>query len=293
MDAAIRNDYLTARIAEVGAELKSLNELATGVEYIWKGDPAYWTGSAPILFPIVGGLKGGEYRLAGRTYSMPQHGVVRKKPWALAASDDATATFRTESDDATRESYPFEFTLDASFALEGRSLVVRYEVTNKGKDVMYFSIGSHPAFSLPFAGGYIENYYLHFSESEDLERYFFDDGMHLNETEPVLDNSRQIYLTRTLFDRGPIILKHPASKDVTIMNSRNPRRLRVSTDGMPFLGIWSKPGAPFVCIEPWHGIPDNVDTDQEFTTKEGIMTLAAGATYTTGYRVDIMNGPDI
>ena len=101
---------------------------------------------------------------------MPQHGVVRKKPWALAASDDATATFRTESDDATRESYPFEFTLDARFALEGRSLLVRYEVTNKGKDVMYFSIGSHPAFSLPFAGGYIENYYLHFSEPEDLFR---------------------------------------------------------------------------------------------------------------------------
>jgi galactose mutarotase-like enzyme len=293
MDAEIRNDRLSARVAETGSELKGLTDLSTGTEHIWKGDPAWWSGSAPVLFPIVGGLKDGRYRLGGATYEMPQHGLVRKKPWSLVSSGGAEAVFETRSDDATRPAYPFEFVLRAGFRLEGRGLDVRYEVTNAGGGVMYFSIGSHPALNVPFAGGSLENYYLHFSESEDLPRYFFADGMHLNETEPVFDNSRQIFLTRTLFDRGAIILKGPRSKSVTIMRAMGPRRVRVSTDGMPFLGIWSKPGAPFVCVEPWHGIPDNVDTDQDFTTKEGIMTLAAGATYTTGYRIDIMDGPEV
>jgi len=293
MDVTLTNAYMSARIAEVGAEVKSLTEHPGGTEYIWGGDAAYWTGSAPILFPIVGGLKGGQYHLAGATYSMPQHGFVRKKPWTLVDSGLESATFQTTSDETTRGMYPFEFVLRARFALGDRGLQVRYEVVNSGTDVMYFSIGSHPAFNVPFAGGHLENYYYHFSESENLQRYFFSEGMHLNETEPVFNNSRQIFLTQTLFDRGPIILKHPASKDVCLMSSRTGKRIRLATEGMDFLGLWSKPGAPFACIEPWHGIGDNVDTDQEFTTKEGIMTLAGGATYTTGYRIDIMDAPDI
>lgn len=293
MSVTLANSCVTATISEVGAEIKRLKELATGTEYIWQGDAAYWTGSAPILFPIVGGLKGGKYHLGGATYYMPQHGFVRKKPWSEAGSDGTTAAFRTESDDATRSMYPFEFVLTARFRVEGKGLVVQYEVVNSGEDVMYFSIGSHPAFNVPFAGGHLENYYYHFSESEKLQRYFFQDGMHLNETEEIFNNSRQIFLTPTIFDRGPIILKHPVSKDVYLMNSRNAKRIRLATDGMAFLGLWSKPNAPLACIEPWYGIPDNIDTDQEFTTKEGIMTLEGGGTYTTSYRIDIMDGPEI
>ena len=293
MSVTLANNFLTASISDTGAEIKSLREVATGVEYIWQGDPAWWAGSAPVLFPIVGGLKGGAYRLDGLTYEMPQHGFVRKKPWLLARFDETSATFRTESEDATRAMYPFEFVLCAHFRLDGKSLQVEYEVVNKDKKVMYFSIGSHPAFNVPFAGGHLENYYFHFSQPEKLQRYFFSDGMHLKETEEVFDNCRQIFLTPTVFKRGPIILKQPVSRDVYIVNSRNPKRIRLATGGMPFLGLWSKPGAPFACIEPWHGIPDPVDTDQEFTTKEGIMTLQAGGTYRTGYRVDIMDGPEI
>jgi len=290
MSVTISNATLSAGIADVGAELKSLREHSTGKEYIWQSDPAYWTGAAPILFPIIGGLRNGEYHFGGKTYSMPSHGIVRKKEWSLAASDAACATYETVSSDETRKMYPFDFVLRAHFSLEGSSLSVRYEVRNTGSGKMYFSIGSHPAINLPFAGGYPEHYYFHFSRPENMERYFFKDGMHLNETEPIFDNSRQIFVTRTMFDRGPIIFKHPASESVTIMNSRNTRRVRVRTAGVPFLALWAPPGAPFACIEPWHGIMDNVDTDGEFTTKEGIMALDGGATYTTGYWIDILDG---
>lgn len=273
----------------MGAELKGLKELDSGIEYIWQSDPAWWGGAAPILFPIIGGLKNGSYTFGGKTYAMPGHGIVRKKAWAICRTSADSATFQTESDGETRELYPFDFNLKVHYELKGKSLSVRYEVANTGNATMYFSIGSHPAFNIPFAGGYMENYYFHFSQAEKLERYFFSKGMHLNETEPVFDNSRQIFLNKRLFDRGPIIFKKPASKAVTIMNSRNPKRIRVSTEGVPYLALWAPPGAPFACIEPWFGVPDNIDTDGEFTTKEGILSLDAKGTFNTTYCIEIEN----
>ena len=321
MSVTICNERLSARIAAMGAELKSLRDNATGREYIWQSDPAYWTGAAPILFPIIGGLKNNEYRFEGRTYSMPSHGIVRKKEWEktgktgdaplfrVAASPSDTPapesrnrgaspvspvfpvfSYQTASNAETREMYPFDFNLKVTYALADCSLAVRYDVTNTGTGRMWFSIGSHPAINVPFAGGYLEHYYFHFSAPENMERYFFSGGCHLNETAPAFDNSRQIFLTRTLFDRGPLIFKNPASKCVTIMNSRNARRVRIRTEGVPFIALWASPGAPFACVEPWHGIPDPIDTDGELTTKEGIMGLDGGATYTTGYAIDILDG---
>ncbi|MCP4378202.1 MAG: aldose 1-epimerase family protein [bacterium] len=293
MSVTISNAKLSAKIVETGAELKSLSEYLTATEYIWQSDPAWWTGAAPILFPIIGGLKDGKYHYRGNTYSMPGHGIVRKAEWSLVASDTTSATFETLSTDETRKQYPFDFALRVIYTLEDSSLAVRYEVRNTGSDEMFFSIGSHPAVNVPFAGGYPEHYYFHFNQSEKIERYFFKDGVHLNETEPIFDNGRQIFVTKTLFDRGPIIFKNPASQSVTIMNSRNTKRVRVRTEGVPYLALWAPPGAPFACIEPWHGVMDNIDTDGEFTTKEGIMSLAAGGTFKTGYWIDILDGGGI
>ncbi|MDP7287612.1 MAG: aldose 1-epimerase family protein [Phycisphaerae bacterium] len=293
MSVTISNGKLSATVAPTGAELKSLVEDSSGVEYVWQSDPAHWTGAAPILFPIIGGLRNGEYSYRGKTYSMPGHGIVRKVEWKPVASDATSVSFETVSSDETKKQYPFDFNLRATFTLEDKSLAVRYDVKNTGSDVMFFSIGSHPAINVPFAGGYPQHYYFHFSRPENMERYFFKGGVHLNETEPIFDNSRQISITPTLFDRGPIIFKNPASESVTIMNSRNTKRVRVRTQGVPFLALWAPPGAPFACIEPWHGVMDNVDCDGEFSTKEGIMSLAAGGSYTTGYWIDILDGGGI
>lgn len=284
----LQNRFLTAAIAQKAAEIKSLKDRAAGIEYIWRADPAYWGGSAPVLFPIIGGLKNNAYFFENKTYSLPSHGFARAREWAVHKSCEQSVTFRLVSDDATRENYPFDFILDARFTLLETGLRIEYEVTNTGRSKMYFSIGSHPAFNVPFAGGQIENYYIHFSEPENLQRYFFKDGMHLNETEPIFDNSRQISLTRQIFDRGPIILKNPASTDFAIRNSRNSKQIRVSTGGVPYLAFWSKPGAPFVCIEPWYGVPDNIDTDQQLTAKEGIMGLERGCVFKTAWSIDII-----
>ena len=288
MSAYLSNACLNVRIDEMGAEIKSIQERSTGIEYIWQGDPTWWSGSAPILFPIVGGLRNGTYRFQGKTYTMPSHGIVRKKNWSLLSTAPSQATFQTESSDETKVMYPFDFVLKAHYALVENSLLVTYEVANTGTGTLYFSIGSHPAFNLPFAGGHLEHYYYHFSKSESIERHFFGNGMCLNETAPVFDNSRQIFLTRELFERGAVILKHPASREFALRNSRNGKQVKVSTQGVPYLGLWGPVGGPFACIEPWLGVPDPEDTDGELTTKEGIMPLDGGCTFTTEYRIEII-----
>lgn len=284
----LSNGVLSAQVAGLGAELKSVKELSTGIEYLWQANPAWWSGSAPILFPIIGGLKKGTYTYKGQTYAMAAHGIVRKKEWALVSSTATSAVFQTGSSEESRKSYPFDFTLRCHVGLEGNRLAVRYEVVNTGGDKMYFSIGSHPAFNIPFAGGDLENYYYHFSEPESIERHFFADGLHLNKTAPVFDNSREIFLTRHLFDKLAIILKHPASKTVALRNSRNSKQVRVITEGMPYLGLWAPSGAPFACIEPWYGVPDNENAEGDLTTKEGIIPLESKGVFNTTYKIEII-----
>lgn len=290
---SLGNGYWNARIAETGAELKSLSNAATGQEHIWHGDPAWWNGSAPLLFPVIGGLKGGEYRHEGRAYKLPSHGFARVSEFSVIRSDAETATLRLASSEATRENFPFDFDLTVSFALTRGGIDLRYAVRNTGRDRMLFSIGSHPAFAVPFAGGALENYYVLFELEEDLERWFFKDGVIVaGKTAEIMENSRVINLTRRCFDDGIMIFKNPRSREFAIVNSRNSRAVRVVTEGVPYLGLWSKPGAPFVCIEPWHGIPDMSDASGELAEKEGIISLPPAEEFETGYRVEITTERD-
>ena len=286
----IGNGTWGAKISEAGAELKSLTDLSTGPEYMWQADPAWWAGTAPVLFPVIGGLKDGSYSFQGRQYKLPSHGFARGCEFSLSRTGADSAELTLSSSPKTRENYPFDFALKVSFALERAGLVVRYEVTNTGTGRMLFSIGSHPAFNLPFAGGALENYYVLFEKEEELVRWFFKDGMvEAGRTEEVFENARVINIGRTTFDQGIMIFKHPASREFTIANSRNSRAIKVVTEGVPYLGIWSKPGgAPFLCIEPWHGIPDMSDTSGNLAEKEGIMTLEPRGVFATGYRVEIL-----
>jgi galactose mutarotase-like enzyme len=286
----IRNALWGARISETGAELKSLAALPSGQEYIWNGDPAWWNGSAPVLFPVIGGLKAGEYSHEGKTYKLPSHGFARASEFTVSGKSEDHAELTLASSPKTREVYPFDFRLTVSFQLEHSGISVRYEVANTGAGRMYFSIGSHPAFVVPFAGGVLENYYVLFEREENLERWFFKDGVIVaGKTEEVFENNRVISLSRTAFDQGIMIFKHPASREFAIVNSRNPHAVKVVTEGVPYVGVWSKPGrAPFLCVEPWHGIPDMSDASGHLAEKEGILSLEPRAAFSTGYRVEIV-----
>jgi galactose mutarotase-like enzyme len=290
MNAVIRNDSYSATISSLGAELKSLKDANTGREYMWQADPAWWKGSAPVLFPIVGGLRNGKYRYEGVEYELPQHGFARTSEFQQTAALGDAAEFELKSSADTMAKYPFEFRLRVRFALERCGLAVRYSVTNAGTRPMYFSIGSHPAFNIPIESGSLESHYILFEQSEDAQRYFFKDGTYIaGKTAEVFDNSRVISLSRSLFDQGPIILKGLQSSEFTIMCSKGKKSVKVATEGAPpFLAIWSKPNAPFLCIEPWEGIPDSSEATGELAEKEGILSLEAGKVYETGYRIEVV-----
>jgi galactose mutarotase-like enzyme len=286
---SLGNGYWNARVSEKGAELKSLYCAETGFEHAWNGDPAWWNGSAPVLFPVIGGLKGGEYRYGGKTYKLPSHGFARTSDFEVLRADADRAELRLASSAATREAYPFDFELLVSFSLTRSGIDVGYRVRNAGGADMLFSIGSHPAFVVPFAGGTLENYYILFDSAEELERWFFKDGVvEAGRTGEALENSRVINLTRRCFDEGIMIFKAPRSRVFAIANGRNSRTVKVITEGVPYFGVWSKPGgAPFVCVEPWHGLPDMSDASGELAEKEGILKLPPSGEFRTGYRVEI------
>jgi galactose mutarotase-like enzyme len=290
MNATIENGLYAASVSSLGAELKSLRDKALGREYLWQADPAWWKGTAPVLFPIVGGLKGGKYRFGGSEYELPQHGFARTSEFTVVANSRESVEFEFRSGPETRAKYPFDFRLRVGFALERNGISVRYAVTNEGNGPMRFSIGSHPAINVPFDGGKFENHYIVFEREERPERYFFKDGLVVaGKTADVFENSKVISLTRNLFDDGPVILKGIESSSFAITNGMTGKSVIVAADGVPpYLGIWSKPnGAPFVCIEPWHGLPDSTDATGELTEKEGILALEPRAEFTTGYRIEI------
>jgi galactose mutarotase-like enzyme len=288
MNVVIRNDFYSATISSLGAELKSLKDANTGREHMWQADPAWWKGSAPLLFPIVGGLRNGKYRHEGAEYELPQHGFARTSEFRQISALGDSAEFELSSSADTMTRYPFEFRLRAGFALERSGIAIRYEVANVGKGPMLFSIGSHPAFNLPIESGSLESHYILFERSENAERYFFKDGTYIaGKTAPIFDTSRVISLSRSLFDQGPIIIKAPQSSEFSIMCSKGRKSVKVATKGPPpFLALWSKPNAPFLCIEPWEGIPDSSEASGELRDKEGILSLEAGRTYETGYRIE-------
>jgi galactose mutarotase-like enzyme len=288
MSIVLRNGIFAAKISEKGAELKSLASLVTGQEYIWHGDPAWWTGSAPVLFPIVGSLKGGTYTWQGKQYALPNHGFARGSDFTVASEAGASAELVLQSTAVTRENYPFDFSLRVRFALTDTGIDVRYTVVNTGRDRMYFSLGSHPAFVVPFAGGTLENYYVLFDREESAPRWFLADNLLVpDRTAEALENGKIISLSRALFDQGALVFKHPRSQRFSLRSSLSPRAVTVVTEGAPFLGIWAKPGAPFVCIEPWHGVTDSMTANGSLPEKEGIQYLDAGGTFSTGYAVEI------
>jgi galactose mutarotase-like enzyme len=282
----LKNDSFSASIFEKGAELASL--AAGGRQYVWQGDPAWWSGRAPVLFPVVGTLKDGAYTHDGKRYTLPGHGFARLNDFAVTRREETSADFKLVSNTRTRESYPFDFALTVSFRLKSDGLAVMYKVENAGSARMLFSLGSHPGFNLPFAGGTMDDYYVQFNKPEKDERFFIIpkggliDPAH---TEKVFGAGNTIRLSKTIFERGALVFKHPKSTSFSLRNDLDSHSLTVFTEGAPYLGLWAAAGAPYVCIEPWHGVNDSTDASGVLSEKEGILPLEPGKAFETGYRI--------
>jgi len=268
---------LTVKVDPLGAQLSALQDRA-GRDLLWGGDPSVWAGRAPLLFPIVGALSGGRYRLGSATYALPRHGFARVKRFDIVDTSPTAATLRLNADATTLQVYPFQFELDVRFALDGPTLSITTNVRNLGDGDMPASIGYHPGFCWPLPFGRPRSsFFIEFAVDEpDPVRRLNAAGLLTAARHPTPVSHRRLTLEDALFQDDVIIFDQIRSRHVTYGADEGPR-IRVSYPDAPYLGIWTKPQAPFICIEPWHGVADPEGFTGDFRTKPGVFTVAPGA----------------
>lgn len=284
----IENDFLKANINFKGAELSSLKNKKTKVEYIWQADPIHWARHAPILFPVVGRLRDDRYILNDQTFFMSQHGFARDLEFELSSNTPTSALLLLNADMSTRITYPFKFELYLDYLLEGNELKIGYAVHNKSKEIMYFSLGAHPGFNCPLLPGEMRSdYHLEFEKKENAAIHLLENGLRRGEKKTLLKNEDKIPITDNLFDKDALIFHQLKSEYVSICKA-DKKIVTVNFKGFPWLGIWSKQAeSPFICIEPWYGVADSIDHNKHLEQKEGIIQLNAGEDWNASYRIII------
>lgn len=272
----ITNGILTAAINPLGAELSSLKD-ADGRELMTDADPRFWTGRAPILFPVVGQPSGEVIRVDGRTYPMKKHGFARRKTFEVVEKTEESATFRLTGDAGTRARYPFAFALDVAFGLENATLTMRVTIANIGDVPLPASFGFHPAFAwpLPFGRDRADHRIVFATEEPGALRTIAADGTIAAGTRPSPLEGRTLALRDALFETDALVWDHVRSDRVTYGASDGPQ-LEIAFPDTPMLGVWTKPGAHYVCVEPWHGIADPEGYAGEFRDKPGVFEIAPG-----------------
>ena len=279
----LSNNVISAQINTLGAELCSLKN-TENIDFIWEGDPAYWGKHSPVLFPIVGTLKNNTYTHNNEEYILTRHGFARDIEFKLVDKTKSTATFSIQSNSATLANYPFQFELQIQYTLVHATLEIAYTVINKDTTAIPFSIGAHPAFALP---GNFENYSLEFEKEEPLEYTLLENDLVSIQTETIATNSNSVNLTYKLFERDALIFKKMQSNSLTIHDKEKPL-LKVHFENFPNLGIWTKVGAPFICIEPWFGYSDTTESNGNLFEKEGIVILNSEDTFQTNFSIEIL-----
>ncbi|HEX9512707.1 MAG TPA: aldose 1-epimerase family protein [Puia sp.] len=274
---SIENRHLKINIHPKGAELQSIYHKDHKLEYMWNGDPAFWGKHSPLLFPIVGTLKEDTYTYQDKTYSLPRHGFARELEFEVEEQGPDAITLLLRSSAATKANYPFDFELRVTYQLAPQGLATTYSVRNvSDKDPLYFSIGGHPAFKVPLvAGTAYPDYFLEFEHKETSPRWpITKEGLIEKPPKPLLRSSRLLPLSKELFQDDAVVFKNLSSTTIALKSEKTERGLLFDFADFPYLGIWAAKNADFVCIEPWCGIADSIDSNQQLTDKEGINKLA-------------------
>ena len=290
----IGNGRVRARVDSEGAQLRSLS--LDGREYLWQGDARWWSGQAPVLFPIVGTIRDGRATSAGGPVELGRHGLARRLPHGLVSADATCVRYELRSDEGTRAAFPFDFALRMSYAVAGETGVEqRFEVENTGAVPLPFCLGGHPAFNVPAEGTdeAFEDYELRFSRPWTYESPSLDHDTGLldfDRTWPVLHDADRLPLTHEPFKaHDTIVFRDVPDRVVTLVGTRSGRGVRLSFGGFDFLGVWSEMhDAPFVAVEPWTGCATALDEDDALEHKRGCRVLAPGERASYAYVMELL-----
>ncbi|MBQ8343652.1 MAG: aldose 1-epimerase family protein [Clostridia bacterium] len=289
----IKNEFMQVGIDKLGAEIVSMITFGEDIEkeYIWQGDEKYWLGHAPIMFPICGRLYEGKYTYMGKTYEMPNHGIARASLFRVTAAKSDELTLTLESNDATREKYPFEFRFDVTFKLVEKTLEVIYSVKNVDDKELIFTLGGHPAFNVPLnPETNFEDYYVEFDKECDAMRVDFSPTCFCTKKDKLFMDGgvKRIDLKHELFDDDAIFL-YNTDKKITLKSDLTPDSVTLTFDNMKYIGLWHAPktDAPYICIEPWCGIPANEGVIDDLETKEEMIHLPSGFSFSNSYKIEL------
>jgi galactose mutarotase-like enzyme len=285
----LENEHLKVIIKPLGAEIISLYNKASKIEHIWQAEPDVWGWHAPNLFPVVGGCINDQVLIDGNTYPMNRHGFARHSDFILSESTDTQAKFSLINNAKLQDTFPYKCTFQVLYELSGQQLRVTFKVINDDHQTIYFSVGAHPAFNLPFTeAGKLEDYYLEFEEVEPLRSHLLSSaGFFTGEVENVPTESNKLYITEQLFSKDALVFKDLKSRKVALKSKNHSHSIVMYYPNFPYLGLWAKPGAPFLCIEPWIGCADTAGKTVEFSEKEGTHSLEKGHVFEADFIIGI------
>ena len=291
MICSIKNDLLKVGISTLGAEIVSIVKNETEKEYIWQGDEKYWMGHAPVMFPICGRLFEGKYTYKGKTYEMPNHGIARSSYFRISAAKQDEITLTLESSEATKERYPLDFRFDITFKLDENKLTVSHNIKNTTDGELIFTVGGHPAFNVPMNEECaFEDYYVEFDNECDAMRVDFSPTCFCTKDDKLFNggNVKRIDLDHTLFDDDAIFL-YNTDKRITLKSDKAEESVALRFDNMKYIGLWHAPktDAPYLCIEPWCGIPATDGVIDDLETKDEMIHLPSGFTFGNSYEIEI------
>lgn len=273
----LSNKYLDIVIANKGAELKSIKY--NGVEFLWQGGDC-WQGSAPILFPICGALKGDTYIFNNKEYNLPKHGFIKDLDFKVVDISREKVVYSIKSNAKTLLMYPFEFELYITYSLIDNAIFCEYLVKNIGNKTMYYSIGAHEGY-LCTEGA--QDYYLQFEKAEQLIASNIKDSLIAHSTYKVGEGQGRLALSYDYFAKDALLFAYLKSRAVMLANGR--RTISVEYPDFDYFLVWTVPNAPFVCLEPWSGLPDLQGTSGILAEKKGINALKAKTSATHQHKI--------
>ena len=286
MEIILKNSEVVATINTLGAELVSFKDIKAEKEFMWQGE--VWKKTSPVLFPVIGGLVDGEFIYEGKSYAMPKHGFAQLKEFSFISESENCVRFFLKSSQDTLKIYPFEFEFSIVYTLEAKKLNIEYRVENLSDKEMIFSVGGHPGFACPLdEKRKIDGYYIEFEVAESAERFPVEGMFISKKSVPALKNSQKLFLSETIFNQDAWIFQNLKSEHVTLKNIYDASEVKVGVKGFEYLAFWAKPGAAYVCVEPWCGIADFVGHDKCFANKQGNLFLEGGKTFSIHMPIEV------
>lgn len=297
----LENDKLCVKVSSFGGELQSLVEKQNNREYLWQGDPAIWEEKAPNLFPYIARLTDGKYTYQGKTYSMQIHGIAKYREMEVQEQPEQLI-FSLESDEDTLAQYPFRFRFEIRYRLEGSTLTVTYHVENLEDHTMYFGVGGHPGFQVPYLPetGF-SDYILQFPEAKEPYRVIFSDDCFVEGEAPSQElTDGELLLRHPMFDEDAIVLRnaghcvrlrpgHAWEQAASLEERQAASAVCVTFPQMDYVGLWHMPGteAPYICIEPWSSLPSRKGVVEDLERQENLVALEGRGVYENTWKISL------